>query len=109
MASRDAIRDAGPDGAAMAAFLAAGIGSFALGLIVILGEMGAFAPPALYAPAGGVTGRTTLAAAIWLIGWALLHRRWRDRQIAARPVFLIALLLIGLGLFLTFPPVWKLL
>jgi len=109
MAVKDATRDAGADGAAMAAFLAAGIGAFALGLIVILNEVGAFAPPALYAPAGGVTGRTTLAAVIWLIGWALLHRRWRDRQIDARPVFVIALLLIGLGVLLTFPPVWKLL
>ncbi|HSJ97648.1 MAG TPA: hypothetical protein VLC53_11275 [Myxococcota bacterium] len=97
------------NGAALAAFLAAGIGAFALGMIVVLGETGLFAAPALYAPAGGVTGRTTLAAAVWLIGWAVLHRRWKDRQIGARTVYALSLLLIGLGILLTFPPVWKLL
>jgi len=96
------------NGAAMAAFLAAGIGACALGVIVILNETGLFAAPALYAPAGGVTGRTTLAAAIWSICWAVLHRRWRDREIEARRVFALSLLGIGLGIVLTLPPVWKL-
>lgn len=96
------------NGAALAAFLAAGFGAFALGVIVILAETGLFSAPALYAPAGGVTGRTALAAAIWLIAWALLHRRWKDRQIEARAAYALSLLLTGLGVLLTFPPVWKL-
>jgi hypothetical protein len=65
----------------MAAFLAVGIGSFALGFIVILNAVGLFAVPALYGPAGGVTGRTTLAVVIWLIAWVVLHSRWKDQQI----------------------------
>jgi hypothetical protein len=108
MASVGHEQEAVTNGAAMAAFLAAGIGAFALGAIVILNETGLFAAPAVYAPAGGVTGRTTLAAAIWLIGWAVLHRRWRDRQVEARGVFALSLLGIGLGIVLTLPPVWKL-
>jgi len=108
MASIERRREAVANGAALAAFLAAGIGAFALGMIVILNETGLFAAPALYAPAGGVTGRTTLAAAIWLIGWAVLHRRWKDRQIEARALYSLSLALIGLGLLLTLPPVWKL-
>ena len=55
------------NGAAVAAFLAAGIGAFAMGLVVILNEAGLFAAPSLYPPAGGVSGRTTIAVAIWLI------------------------------------------
>lgn len=92
----------------MAAFLAAGIGSFTLGLIVILNATGMFSIPALYAPAGGVTGRTTLAVAIWLIAWVVLHVRWRDRQIAPQRVHVISLTLIGLGILLALPPVWRL-
>jgi hypothetical protein len=97
------------NGAALASFLAAGIGAFAVGLIVILNEAGLFVAPALYSPAGGVSGRTTLATALWLIGWALLHRRWKNRQLDARRVRLLSLILIGVGILLTLPPVWRLL
>ena len=101
--------DSTANGAAIAAFLAAGIGTFALGLLVILNEAELFAAPALYAPAGGVTGRTGIAAAIWLIAWAVLHRRWRNRAIDDRRVNTFALILSVLGVLLTFPPVWSLL
>jgi len=96
------------NGAALAAFLGAAIGAFAMGLLVILNEAGVFAAPALYAPAGGVSGRTTVAAVIWLIGWAVLHNRWDGRQVKARRVHGLTMLLIGLGVLLTFPPVWRL-
>lgn len=96
------------NGAALAAFLGAAIGAFAMGLLVILNEAGVFAAPALYAPAGGVSGRTTFAALIWLIGWAVLHYRWNGRHIEARRVHALTWLLIGLGVLLTFPPVWGL-
>lgn len=96
-------------GAALASVLAAGIGAFAMGFIVILNEAGLFAAPALYAPAGGVSGRTTLAAVIWLIGWAVLHSRWKNRQIESRKIYLLTMILTALGIVLTFPPVWGLL
>lgn len=97
------------DGAALASVLAAGIGAFAMGFIVILNEAGLFAAPALYAPAGGVSGRTTLAAVIWLIGWTVLHSRWKNRQIESRKIYLLTMILTALGIVLTFPPVWGLL
>jgi hypothetical protein len=97
------------NGAALASFLGAGIGAFAMGAMVILGQAGLFAAPALYPPAGGVSGRTTFAAVIWGIGWGILHSRWKGRQIASRRVHAVTLLLIGLGVLLTFPPVWNLL
>ena len=97
------------NGAALASFLGAGIGAFAMGVMVILSEAGLFVAPALYAPAGGVSGRTTFAALIWVIGWAVLHSRWKGRQIESRRVHAVTMLLIGLGVLLTFPPVWKLL
>ena len=97
------------NGAALAAFLAAGIGAFAMGLIVILNEADLFAVPALYAPAGGVSGRTTVAVVIWLVAWAILHHRWRARRLEPRPVHATMAVLLLLGLLLTFPPVWRLL
>ena len=97
-----------PNGPAMAAILAAGLGSFAMGVFVILNETGLFTAPALYGPAGGVSGRTTLATLTWLIAWFVLHRRWAPRHVGAPRVFAITLVLIALGIILTFPPVWRL-
>jgi hypothetical protein len=97
------------NGSAMAAFLGAGIGSFAMGLIVLLNEAGVFAAPAVYAPAGGVSGRTTLATVAWVVAWGLLHYRWKDREIATRRVSALAVALLALGILATFPPVWGLL
>jgi len=76
---------------------------------MVLVEAGVLSVPALYQPAGGVTGRTTLAAAIWLLAWALLHWRWRARQIPPARVYLATLLLLLGGLLGTFPPLWGLL
>ena len=97
------------NGAAVAAFLAAGIGAFAIGLVVILNEIGLFTAPSLYGPAGGVSGRTTIATLIWLIAWGVLHRRWRHREIESSRVHMLTLVLIGLGILFTFPPVWSIL
>ncbi len=84
------------NGAAMAAFLSAGIGAFAVGCIVLLNEAGVFAIPGIYAPAGGVSGRTTAAAAIWLVVWAVLHLRWRSRQMNAARIDRWTLIFTGL-------------
>lgn len=97
------------NGVAVAAFLAAGIGAFAVGLIVLLNEMGLIAVPALYQPAGGVSGRTTLAIVVWLGSWAILHFRWKEREVNARRILTAALVLTALGILGTFPPVWSIL
>ena len=39
-----------PNGGALAAFLAAGIGALGLGLVVFLNELGVFEVPAIYGP-----------------------------------------------------------
>ncbi len=93
----------------MAAVLAAGIGAFAMGLIVLLNEAGLFAAPTLYGPAGGVTGRTTFAALAWTAAWGVLHARWHAREIAPDRIFSLTLILVAMGVLATFPPVWGLL
>jgi hypothetical protein len=97
------------NGAAVAAFLAAGIGTFTMGIVIVLNEAGIFSAPALYGPAGGVSGRTTIAAAVWLIAWAALHHRWKDRALQSGRCYMLALVLAGLGILLAFPPVWAIL
>ena len=97
------------NGSAMAAFLSGGIGAFAMGAVVLLNEAGLFAAPALYAPAGGVSGRTTFATIVWLMAWAVLHNRWKAREIPPGRVSAMTLILITLGVLGTFPPVWALL
>lgn len=96
------------NGSAMAAILAAGIGTFAMGFFVIANEAGLYAAPALYSPAGGVSGRTTFATLTWLVAWFVMHRRWSRREVAAPRVFAITLVLIAVGIVLTFPPLWRL-
>jgi hypothetical protein len=97
------------NGSAMAAFLSAGIGAFAMGAVVLLNEAGIVAAPTLYAPAGGVTGRTALATVVWLMAWGVLHNRWKAREITPGRVGVVTLILIAVGVLGTFPPVWALL
>jgi len=97
------------NGSAMAAFLGGGIGAFAMGAVVMLNEAGIFAAPTLYAPAGGVSGRTTLATIVWLISWVVLHNRLESARDRAWPRWCSDPDPDVLGVLGTFPPVWGLL
>lgn len=100
------------DGASLAAVLAAGIGGFAMGLFVILHVAGLYSAPGLYGPAGGVSGRTTFAVVVWLAAWGILHSRWKGELPAPGRVTRViraTIVLVGLGLVATFPPLWELL
>ncbi len=97
------------NGSAAAAILAAAIGAMAMGAIVVLNEAGVLAAPALYGPAGGVTGRTALATVTWLVAWGVLHTRWKNRHVPSLRVYQISIVLIVLGILGTFPPIWGLL
>ena len=70
-----------PCGGALAAVLAAGIGAFTLGLLVIADEAGLSLAPTIYGPSGGLSGRSTLAVIAWLVAWGILHWRWRNRNV----------------------------
>lgn len=98
-----------PNGDAMAAFVAAGAGSFAMGLFVVLHEAGIYSAPSIHSGAGGLSGRSTFAVFVWLIVWAVLHRAWRDRDVPPGRTLTITLLFTGLGILFTFPPFWRIL
>jgi hypothetical protein len=94
-----------PNGAGMAAILAAGIGCAALGIFDFLGD----AVPAIsgffsfYAPTGALSGVTDCAIAVWLVSWFVLAKRWSGRNVILGHCF-AAFALLLVGLLLTFPP-----
>ena len=99
------------NGAGVAAIFSAGAGCFVLSVIAIAADKSAALKSALafYKPTGALSGVTTVAIAIWLLAWAILHWRWREKTVAAGPLHVAALALLGLGLLLTFPPIADLL
>ena len=101
--------DSGANGAAMAAVFAAGIGSLAMGMFVLANEAGIFTAPSLYGPAGGLSGRSTLAVVVWLVAWGAMHMRWQGRAVASGPVMTWTLILIAIAVVAMFPPLWALL
>jgi hypothetical protein len=108
----DVHRDAMPaNGSGAAAVLAAGIGAFALSVLAVAADRISAVQHAMvfYRPTGPLSGVTTSAVGIWLIVWFALHRAWRDRTVALRPVGVLALTLLALSLLLTFPPLSDLL
>jgi hypothetical protein len=94
-----------PNGAGAAAALAAGIGSFVLGLLTTLSQASKAIGAALnfYGPAGPLSGKTTVAVVVWLVAWAILHGAWKNRQVELSKVSLVAMMLVALGFLGTFP------
>lgn len=99
-----------PNGSGSAAILAAGIGSFVLGLLTTLNEASAAVSGALnfYNPVGPLSGKTGVAVVVWLVAWGLLARAWKDRDVDFGKVWGAALTLVILGLLGTFPLVFDL-
>lgn len=94
------------NGSGAAAVLSAGIGSFALAVLAIAADKSAFLKTSLmfYKPTGPLSGVTTVAIVIWLFLWGILEWRWQKRTVAIGRISAIALVLLALGVALTFPP-----
>jgi hypothetical protein len=96
-----------PNGSGAAAVLSASVGSFALAVLAIAGDKSGLIKTSLilYKPTGALSGVTTVAILIWLFTWGVLEWRWRRRTVAVRRINAVALALLGLSIFLTFPPI----
>ena len=96
-----------PNGGGAAAVLAAGIGSLMVAVFAILADKVASFKSMMvfYKPTGPLSGVTTCAILVWLISWAILHRRWSRRMVGLGGITTTALILLGLSLLLTFPPI----
>ena len=95
----------GPNGAAAAAIMAAGIGSAIMGLMTILAEASDRIAGLLnlYDPVGPLSGKVTIALLVWLVAWRGLHAGWKDRDLDFGRVWKGALVLVILGFVGTFP------
>lgn len=95
-----------PNGPVAAAVLSCGLGCFVLGLLAVAADCSKALAAALnfYDPAGPLSGVTTVAIALWLIAWAVLAARWKNRTVAFGKVAAAAFTLLAFSLLLTFPP-----
>jgi len=98
-----------PNGPAAAAILSAGLGSSVIGLMTTGAVISAELKSALnwWSPAGPLTGKTGVGVIAWLVGCIVLHTLWKDRDMAFFRLLVVTLVLVALGLFLTFPPVFE--
>lgn len=96
-----------PNGPAAAAILAAGIGCFMVALFALMADKIGFVKSAMvfYKPTGPLSGVTTCAIFVWLIAWVILNWLWSRRMLSLGKINATALVLLGLALLLTFPPI----
>lgn len=118
----DADVDDKPSGPAAAAFVAAGIGSLVMGILVTLNEASTRIKDAtgfdisallqfdknygLGSGVGALSGKVIVTVLAYLISWAILFVLWRRREISVRKALISTLVLVGLGFALTFPPIF---
>ena len=97
------------NGIAASAILSAGIGIFTLGVSATLKASSQTIRTILsfYPPTGPLSGQTTVAIVIWIIAWVVLHNHWKKQEVNFRKVFTITLILIALGMLMTFPPLFE--
>jgi hypothetical protein len=119
--------EAKPSGPAAAVMIAAGVGSFVLGIGVVLNE---YSGPirdflagfgitldfnaflqfdtnfGLGSGVGPLSGKVVLAVIAFVASWVILHLAWRRRDVDLRRAFVATLILVGLGFALTFPPIF---
>jgi hypothetical protein len=99
-----------PEGPVVAAILAAGVGCLALGVFTTLSEAStSFADKLAWSDkVGPLSGKTIMTVIVWLVSWAILHAVYRNRPAAIGRALTISLVLIGLGVLLTFPTFFQL-
>ena len=94
-----------PNGAAVAAILAAAIGCAVVGLIIPIAE----AFPAIknllnwWNPGGPLVGKTSVAVIAYFVSWFVLHRMWKDRDVEFSGIWKVSLVLLAIGFIGTFP------
>jgi len=98
-----------PNGPAAAAILSAGVGSATIGLMTTGAVISAGLKSALnwWSPAGPLTGKTSVGVIAWLVTWIVLHVLWKDKDVPLVRVLVVMLVLLALGVLLTFPPVFE--
>ena len=106
-----------PNGPVAAVFLAAGVGSLVLGIMVVIveafpakaGTTSPFDFSKLYGIGSGVgplSGKIVIELVAFAVSWVVLHLLWRGKEVNFGRIFMATLVLVALGFILTFPPVF---
>ncbi|HVP18909.1 MAG TPA: hypothetical protein VMU36_07915 [Spirochaetia bacterium] len=98
------------NGPSAAAVLAGGIGLAIYGIVSTLAEaIAAFSKALTWSkPVGALSGKTIIGVLAWLVAWLILGLVWKDREVNYRPVIVLAVILLAVGLLTTFPPFFDL-
>jgi hypothetical protein len=110
------VADTKPNGPVAASFIAAGVGCFVLGLIIVLNEATILSSGSLdfaknYGIGSGVgplSGKVILSTVAFLGTWGVLGFLWRKKEVNFMRAFMVASAFVALGFLLTFPPVFEL-
>ncbi|HEX9121776.1 MAG TPA: hypothetical protein VF984_00220 [Actinomycetota bacterium] len=99
-----------PFGPVAAVFLAAGIGALVLGILTTLAEASDGIASALEwsKSVGPLMGKTILAAAAFVVAWAILQAVMRGKDPSPKMVFTWTAILLAAGFVLTFPTFFQL-
>jgi len=104
-----------PNGPVAAVFVAAGIGSTVMGLLVVLAEISKDISNFLKFDAnfgigsgvGPLSGKALLATIAFFGSWIVLHYLNRGKEVDFNKWLTAALVLVLVGFALTFPPVFE--
>ncbi len=96
-----------PNGSAAAAILAAGIGILVFAVTAFAGDKSPAIKSDLifYKPTGPLSGVALIGVVCWILCWVLLEWRWGKKTVSGKSVCTASLVLLALGLLLTFPPI----
>lgn len=99
-----------PNGPAVAAMLAAGLGALALGILVVWAEASeSFAENLRFQNrVGPLSGKTTIAGLVYVVSWAVLTPMLWRRQVSWLAAVVITGVLIAAGAVGTFPKFFEL-
>lgn len=99
-----------PNGPVAAALVAGGLGSAVIGLMTALAEASGTVKNALnwWDPAGPLAGKALVGVIVFVAAWAVLHAIFRGKNVNFARAAAAAYVLLGLGLLLTFPPIFEL-
>jgi len=54
-------------------------------------------------PVGALSGKTIIALLFWGISWAILASKWKNQEVNFGKVYRTTLILVALGILMTFP------
>lgn len=97
-------------GQAAAALLASGTGALTLGLLTVATQASTAVGDALsFSPkVGPLSGQAIVSAIVFFATWKGLGFLLRAREVRPKRVYIASAVMVGLGLLLTFPPVYQL-